>query len=462
MNNLVDEVIDIRKQDQGFLKLKISKEDIVSLVKEICNSFYGYAQINHIDFQFNTELDKASLYIDKVQMEKVFYNLLSNAFKFTQSGDWIQVNIFAKGENDIVISVDNKGVGIDPSKIGHVFERFWQDESAKTVRQVSGSGIGLSMAKGIVELHHGEIEVKSEPHQVTSFKVTLHRDANATVADMKNEEELSNQNDYELHDITDIVKPDKSVKILIVEDNAEMRNVLAEIFKQIYEVETAANGQEGLDKAVMLQPQIIVSDIMMPVMSGLEMCEKLKSDMQTSHIPIVLLTARSREEHMLEGLQTGADDYISKPFSIKILVVRCHNIIMTRRLLQQRFAQSDKTITEELSINPIDKKILNDATAIVEAHINNINFDITLFSREICMSRTLLFTKLKALTGQTPNEFILSIRLKKACEALKKNPAALISNIAFDYGFSTPSYFIRCFKSVYGITPAAYRRNNIK
>jgi len=409
MNNLVDEVIDIRKQDQGYLKLKISKENIVAVIEEICGSFYSYAQLNKIDLRFSSTLKEADLYIDKTQIEKVFYNLLSNAFKYTKPGDWISVELSAEGDNDIVISVNNLGVGIDKSKIKHVFERFWQDDSATTTRTVKGSGIGLAMAKGIVELHQGTIGVESELNGVTSFTVTLHRDANMNMeASSSADEHVAEHYIIEPQEISEMVKPDKTVKILIVEDNPEMRKVLTQIFEQIYEVYTAADGQEGLERASSLQPQMIVSDIMMPVMSGLEMCEKLKSNLQTSHIPVVLLTARNREEHTLEGLQTGADDYISKPFNIKI--------------------------------------------------IDNPDFDVATFAREMCMSRTLLFTKLKALTGQTPNDFILSLRLKKATEKLRNDPNALIADIAFDYGFSNPSYFIRCFKNAYDITPAAYRR----
>ena len=459
MNNLVDEVIDIRKQDQGYLKLKISKENIVAVIEEICCSFYSYAQLNKIDLRFSSTLKEADLYIDKTQIEKVFYNLLSNAFKYTKPGDWISVELVAEGENDIVISVNNLGVGIEKSKIKHVFERFWQDDSATTTQTVKGSGIGLAMAKGIVELHQGTIGVESEPNGITSFIVTLHRDANVNVeASSSADERVAGHYVIEPQEISEMVKPDKTVKILIVEDNPEMRKVLAQIFEQIYDVYTAADGQEGLEQASSLQPQMIVSDIMMPVMSGLEMCEKLKSNLQTSHIPVVLLTARNREEHTLEGLQTGADDYISKPFNIKILVARCNNIIQTRKLLQQRFARNDEPKVEDLPFNPIDKKMLMDATAIVESYIDNADFDVATFAREMCMSRTLLFTKLKALTGQTPNDFILSLRLKKATEKLINDPNALIADIAFDYGFSNPSYFIRCFKNAYDITPAAYRR----
>lgn len=461
MNSLVDEVIDIRKQDQGYLKLAISRENIVEVIEEICCSFYSYAQLNKIELRFSVPFRQADLYIDRRQIEKVFYNLLSNAFKYTRAGDWIAVELAEQGEQDIVISVRNPGVGIEKEKLVHVFERFWQDQTVATVNSVKGSGIGLAISKGIVELHQGTIEVESEVNGVTSFTVTLHREANAD-AEIKPSADKQPSEMYviESQEISEMVKPDKEVKILLVEDNPEMRRILVRIFEQIYEVHEAADGQEGFDLACSLQPHMIVSDIMMPVMSGLEMCGKLKSNLLTSHIPIMLLTARNTEEHTLEGLHTGADDYIPKPFNIKILVARCNNILKTRKLLQQRFAQSDESVVEDASLHPIDKKLLMDATAIVESYIDNAEFDIATFARELCMSRTVLFTKLKALTGQTPNDFILTLRLKRATEKLKNDPNALIADIAFDYGFSNASYFIKCFKNTYGITPAAYRKQN--
>ena len=376
MNTLISELLDIHKQEQGYLKLRIEHHDIVTFTKEIYMFFYEYALKKHITYKFESSEPSGELWFDSKQMQKVILNLLSNAFKYTKPGDWISVELVAEGENDIVISVNNLGVGIEKSKIKHVFERFWQDDSATTTQTVKGSGIGLAMAKGIVELHQGTIGVESEPNGITSFIVTLHRDANVNVeASSSADERVAGHYVIEPQEISEMVKPDKTVKILIVEDNPEMRKVLAQIFEQIYDVYTAADGQEGLEQASSLQPQMIVSDIMMPVMSGLEMCEKLKSNLQTSHIPVVLLTARNREEHTLEGLQTGADDYISKPFNIKILVARCNNIIQTRKLLQQRFARNDEPKVEDLPFNPIDKKMLMDATAIVESYIDNPDFD---------------------------------------------------------------------------------------
>lgn len=460
MNNLVDEVIDIRKQDQGFLNLTITKENIVAVINEVCCSFYSYAKLKKIALHFSSTLEQADLYIDKIQIEKVFYNLLSNAFKFTQPGNRITVDLCEKGDYDIVISVNNWGHGIEKEKLVHVFERFWQDHTTTTRTAIKGSGIGLSLSKEIIEQHRGSISVESEVGGVTSFIVTLHRESNAeAVTELPESKQLSNLYLIESQEISEMVPPNKEIKILLIEDNSEMLEILVRIFEPIYDVYKATNGRDGVNIACSLQPQLILSDIMMPIMSGLEMCETLKNNLETSHIPIVLLTARNTEEYMLEGLHTGADDYISKPFNIKILVARCHNIITTRKLLQQKFKLNGESIVNELPLHPIDKKLLMDATAIVESYIDNADFDVATFARELCMSRTLLFTKIKGLTGQTPNDFILSMRIQKAAEKLKNDPQALIADIALNYGFSNASYFIKCFKNAYGITPASYRRN---
>ena len=456
MNNLVDEVIDIRKQDQGYLKLKISKENIVAVIEEICGSFYSYAQLNKIDLRFSSTLKEADLYIDKTQIEKVFYNLLSNAFKYTKPGDWISVELSAEGDNDIVISVNNLGVGIDKSKIKHVFERFWQDDSATTTRTVKGSGIGLAMAKGIVELHQGTIGVESELNGVTSFTVTLHRDANMNMeASSSADEPVAEHYIIEPQEISEMVKPDKTVKILIVEDNPEMRKVLTQIFEQIYEVYTAADGQEGLERASSLQPQMIVSDIMMPVMSGLEMCEKLKSNLQTSHIPVVLLTARNREEHTLEGLQTGADDYISKPFSIAVLTSKIQNMMRTRRHMLEKYAKSLEVEPEKITFNAMDEELLKRAVSIVEENIDNFEFSTDEFAQKMNMSRSNLHLKLKAITGESAIDFIRKVRFKRATELLKSGRYT-VTEVSSMVGFNSSSYFATCFKKYIGCLPTEY------
>ena len=238
-----------------------------------------------------------------------------------------------------------------------------------------------------------------------------------------------------------------------------MTEMLCQIFKPIYEVHTATNGADGLRIARMIQPDLVLSDIMMPVLSGFEMCKQLKAGIETSHIPVVLLTAYHTEEHTLEGLLTGADDYIAKPFNVRILLARCNNIIVQRRRLQAKFR--DTTDNRELvaATSPHDRKILDDAMQIVERHLADTEFDVGCFASELGLSRTLLFTKLKGITGQTPNEFILSVRLRHAMTRLKADLRTSVAEVAYDTGFSSPSYFIRCFRKKFGMTPTAYRKH---
>lgn len=474
MNNIVDEVLDVRKQDLGYLKLVITKEDVVEMMKDIYESFRGYAQLKDVDIEFNTDLVQANLYIDRRQMEKVFYNLLSNAIKFTRDQGKITINVSSGDHDDVLVRVTNDGEGIAKDKIAHVFERFWQDTSIVVGDTVKSSGIGLAMSKDIVELHNGEISVESEVGAQTSFTVRLSYTANADKVIVGGGESARVERyKMELADMDGILEEnmvDKDVKMLIVEDNADMRELLVQIFEPMYQVLQASNGQQGYDMACEHQPQLILSDVMMPVVSGLEMCEKIKSTLETSHIPVVLLTARGSEEHTLEGLQSGADDYVAKPFNIKILVTKCNNIIKARKdfggsvldVVKAKDQTDKQGILEGSDLTPLDKKVLLDASAIVESHIDDPDFNVNTFARELCMSRTLLFSKLKALTGQTPNEFVLSIRLGRATEKLRTDPSALIADIAFEFGFSSASYFIKCFKNFHGCTPAAFRKQNYK
>lgn len=258
--------------------------------------------------------------------------------------------------------------------------------------------------------------------------------------------------------VIEVPDESKSVKMLIVEDNDEVRDMLVQLFSPIYGVSTAHNGLEGIERAREECPDIILSDIMMPGMSGVEMCSKLKNNLETCHIPIVLLTARTAEEYAVEGLQTGADDYITKPFNVKLLVARCNNLVAGRRRLQQKYLRQPDASVQMLSTNPNDQAILQKAVDLVLEHLDDVAFNIGVFAREMGLSRTYLFTKIKGLTGQSPNEFISTIRLKQAAVKLAENPRASMVDIAYSLGFSSPSYFIKCFKEMYGKTPNTYRK----
>lgn len=465
LRRLVDEIIDIRKQEAGKLKLKISENDIVSFLREMYVSFEEYAKRKKISFNLELPNPPVLLKFDPVQMEKVFFNLLSNAFKFTREGGTISMEAEDSGDSFIIRVIDN-GAGISPESISHIFERFFQDDKLNAKLSYYGSGVGLSLTKTIIDMHGGEISAESVPGERTCFTVKLSKkpvfkgetvmidDADDTSA--KHIAEYSK--DFRPEEMVAADEKDKSVHILIVEDNDDVRDMLQQIFSPIYSVTTAVNGEEGIELAKKENPDIILSDVMMPGISGFEMCSKLKNNIETCHIPIVLLTAKTAENQIIEGLQTGADDYVTKPFNVKLLVARCNNLVAGRRRLQQKYLKQPEASVSMLTSNPKEQALLEKAVDIVTRHIDSTDFNIEAFAKEMGLSRTYLFTKIKGLTGQSPNEFISSIRLKQAAVRLKENPDASMVDIAYSLGFSSPSYFIKCFKEMYGKTPNSFRK----
>ena len=254
------------------------------------------------------------------------------------------------------------------------------------------------------------------------------------------------------------IKRIPDAKMLIVEDNDSIREMLANIFKPFYQILTATNGEEGWELVRNEMPCIVVSDVVMPKMSGTELCKLIKNDFNTCHIPVVLLTARTAIEQNIEGLRIGADDYITKPFNTSLLISRCNNLVNSRILLQEKFSKQPQAAAQMLATNPIDKDILDRAMAIIEQHLDDTEFNVNVFAREMAMARTNLFTKLKAITGQTPNDFILTIRLKKGALMLRNNPELNITEISDRIGFSSSRYFSKCFKDIYHVSPLAYRK----
>ena len=469
LRELITELLDFRKQEQGHMKIKVGPHNIVNFLYENYLLFLEYASAKQINFNFEKGTDELEVWYDQKQMQKVINNLLSNAIKHTEAEDTITLSV-KKEENNVVIRVKDTGSGIDAKEIDKIFDRFYQiDPINSTDAGKSGTGIGLALTKGIVELHHGTIRVESELGKGTSFIVTL-RLGN----ELFTEEQISRNPDCvrqieipkpetdaflktELEENAPITRiPD--AKMLIVEDNESIREMLTNIFKPFYQILTAANGEEGWQLVRSEMPCIVVSDVVMPKMSGTELCKLIKSDFNTCHIPVVLLTARTAVELNIEGLRIGADDYITKPFHTNLLISRCNNLVNSRILLQEKFSKQPQTAAQMLATNPIDKDILDRAMAIIEQHLDDTEFNVNVFAREMAMARTNLFTKLKAITGQTPNDFILTIRLKKGALMLRNNPELNITEISDKIGFSSSRYFSKCFKDIYHVSPLAYRK----
>ncbi len=469
LRELITELLDFRKQEQGHMKVKVSPHDIVHFLYENYLIFMEYANSKQINLLFEKDTDSLEVWYDQKQMQKVVNNLLSNAIKHTQAEDTITLGIATEG-NEAVIRVADTGSGIDAKEADKIFDRFYQTEQPDSPGRSAGTGIGLALTKGIVELHHGTIRVESELGKGSCFIVRLQLGNSQFSAEeiSKKSEDVRQAEQPQSAEVSALLKAEleenapkrrmPDVKMVIVEDNAPIREMLAGIFRPFYRVLTAADGEEGLELVRKEMPNIVVSDVVMPKMSGTELCKQLKGDFNTCHIPVVLLTARTAIEQNIEGLRTGADDYITKPFNTNLLISRCNNLVNSRILLQEKFSKQPQAYTQMLATNPIDKDILDRATGIIEEHLDDTEFNVNIFAREMGMARTNLFTKLKAITGQTPNDFILTIRLKKGALMLRNNMELNISEISDKIGFSSSRYFSKCFKDVYHVSPLAYRK----
>ena len=469
MRELITELLDFRKQEQGYMTIKVSEHNLVDFVYESYLLFQEYAAQHQITFKFNKTQDIIPVWYDKKQFQKVMNNLISNAFKHTKEGGEITVSV-RKGNKEAVIEVIDNGSGIAQKDQDKIFDRFYQTEQSTS--SYMGTGIGLALTKGIIELHHGSIEVYSEPGEGATFSVhlktgkehftpeqicesnedfpiegNLHQDF---VQNLLNEQETLSPDSY--------AERKQDLKIVIIEDNESLREMLANIFAPFYQVFTACDGEEGWEKVQSEHPHLILSDVVMPKMSGMDLCKLVKENWETCHIPVVLLTARTSIEHSMEGLRLGADDYITKPFNINILLSRCNNLINNRIMLQEKFSKHPQETPHITATNPMDKEFIDKAMKIIDQHIDNMDFNVDMFAREIGIARSKLFTKLKDITGKTPYDFIVTIRLKRAAILLKEHPELNISEISDRLGFSSPRQFSKSFKEKYQVVPQAYRK----
>lgn len=460
LKNLISELLDFRKQEQGHLKIKVSNEDVVAFLNEIYLSFIELAKHSEIQYNFIAPSKTIPLWFDKLQMEKVFYNLLSNAFKFTEQNGQIDVCI-EEVSDGIRIEIKDNGKGISKEHIDRIFDRYYQLENVSS-NHSAGTGIGLALSKGIVEAHKGKIMVSSKIGNGSNFMVSLPLGKNHFSAEEISQQDSqlkisSDQPEFTSSLENSEIKTDHEHSLLIVEDNPEVREFLKDLLHPYFNISLASNGIQGLEMAKELQPTLVLSDVLMPKMSGTEMCSNLKTNFDTSHIPVILLTARTAETHKIEGLETGADDYITKPFNTKVLIARIVNIINNRKAVQDKFNQDPSFSVQKITSNQIDQKFLEQAKETILKNLDNSKYDVISFASDMGLGRTSLFSKLKGITGKTPNEFINSIRLDKASRMLKLNQELTISEIAYSCGFSTPHYFSKSFKKHFGESPSQYR-----
>ncbi|AOW11396.1 hypothetical protein EM308_13330 [Flavobacterium gilvum] len=463
---LVNELLDFRKADSGNLRLYFFEEDIVSAAKEIFNHFQTLAEAKNIQYTFKSSHDSILVYFDRDQMEKVFFNLLANAFKFTQNEGSISLEI-SLNDQQVEIMVTDNGKGIDIDNIDDIFKSFYQ------AGQNIGTGIGLTLSKSLVELHKGKITVASKPSTETetgktTFTVVLQLGKNhLSEIDIAPTPIIENHdykeiNEYTPEDIIDdavIEDKTKTANILIVEDNDEVREFIRQSLENQYHVYESENGLEGWKNAIQTLPDLIISDVMMPIMDGLELCKKLKTDVRTSHIPVIMLTAKSASIHQIHGLQHGADAYITKPFSDQILQLNIRNLLSLKGSLQKKYSEQLLQLpiitTEESSQEEV---FLQKLQQIIEENIANTNLDLGFITAEIGMSKSVLYKKFSALTNLSLNEFIKTQRLKHAVTFFQKGETNILS-VALQVGFNDAKYFSREFKKMYGITPNDYIKN---
>lgn len=478
---LITELLDFRKQEQGFQKLKVEYQDFGIFVKGICDQFAEIAREKQIDYSFDCR-EEVKVWFDPLQMQKVVFNLLSNAFKYTPKGKSVQV-VVKRLHEEVELSVADKGCGIPLDAQTKIFERFYQvNETSKD--GILGSGIGLALTKVIVEAHHGIISVQSEPGAGSTFSVRLRLgNAHFTREELEHEKvTVANNGWIQLwaeqsvkfvetgeqlmpeSEKGDDGEPSGEPTILIVEDDEDMGEMLQTLFAPTYKVYRAVDGKQGFEMACDLHPDLVLSDVMMPIMSGKELCYKIKNSLELAYTPVVLLTAQVSEEHTMEGYMFGADDYVAKPFNAKLLLVRCGNLLKNKRRLLETYNKRsvDSLVQGAEKKDTGDGEVVRKAAQIVRQHIGDLDFDMKQLAEELCMGRTKMFSSLKNATGLTPNEFVVKIKLEEGLRLLKDFPQYNISEISYRLGFSSPRYFSRCFKDFYGVSPQNYRKKDFE
>lgn len=476
---LVNQLLEFRKMDEDQVQLSPQSSDMVSFVQEVKTAFDGLAESRGINYQLNTSLQRIPICFDPDKMEKIVYNLLSNAFKFTRQRVEVDIRqskrVVESGEPPkpvVLISITDDGSGISPQHRDRIFDRFYQVQPGhgQTGGELpQGTGIGLAYAKALVEMHGGGLELESTPGKGSRFTIWLPLDAQDLDCGPQQQLEMPElvveQETEAAHLNPTVALPEMLVKtgtkptLLIVEDNEDVRHFLRMSFEPYFTIAEAENGERGIVKALDLLPDLILSDIMMPQKSGIELCQTLKTDDRTSHIPIVLLTANQSEEKLVIGLETGADDYITKPFKFRLLKARIFNLIHNREMLKQRFSQNILQPEPDQPPSP-DEQFLQKAIRIVEDNLNESEFGVSDFAKALGMSRSVLYRKFSALTDQSVKEFINIIRLKRAAEMLKLGVCDSISEVAYSVGFSDAQYFSKKFKKHYNMTPTAYMSAN--
>lgn len=475
--HLVNQLMDYRRAELGVFSLKVKPVGIRRIIEKDFLFYERVAQKKKIAYNFYSDLEDKLVLCDPHYLELMVNNLLSNAFKYTGEGKSISLTLQEK-DNTLLLQVADTGNGIPIDKQGKIFERFYQVDN-----EHPGSGIGLSLVQRLVELHHGRIELESREGEGSTFSIYLPTDERSykpeEYATVDKEEQQYTTNAQVMYTLDTDNEPVETLPtvdgeegeaektgnrehILVVEDNADIRHYLAEKLKQYFSVSEAANGDEAL--ALLKEKndiELILTDVMMPGTDGIQLCKRVKQNLQTSHIPVIILSAKADVKEQLEGLQVGADDYIPKPFAMPVVLAKIRNLFRMRYLVRQRYSQSQEVEPDKIALNTLDQELLEKAVRVVEAHMDDVEFSTEQFAREMCMSRSGLHAKLKALTGESTNDFIRKIRFNRAAQLLKEGRYT-VAEVSMMVGFNTPSYFASSFKKYFGCQPSEYGKKTME
>ncbi|MDR3220181.1 MAG: response regulator [Dysgonamonadaceae bacterium] len=466
LKKLLQQILDFRKVESGNMKLKIAQGDIALFIKEIClNNFEPLLNKKQILFSFYSESEQLPAYFDADKIDKILFNLLSNAFKYTPENGKIKVELKPYTQNDhawISVIINDTGIGIAPENKDKIFTRFYSDKRGNAVET---NGIGLSLTKDLLTLHHGFIEVESKLNEGTTFtfKIPIDRmsydEKELNIPDrLIDDDHTDATNDWDAIQEKDLHADEiekEDTHILLVEDNEELLHLMHHIFSKRRHVVMAKNGLEAIDVLKKNEIDIVISDVMMPEMDGLQLCRKLKADIETSHIPVILLTARNSAEDRIDCYNAGANGYISKPFDLKVLEARITNFLLNKNHKQNEFRLDSNINISILQTSSMDKKYLDKAIEIIKNNLLDTDFDVNRLAENLFVSKSSLYRKIKSITGLSPVEFVRNIRLKCAIQMLKEGICS-ISEVAYSSGFSSPKYFATCFKEEFNVTPSEY------
>ncbi len=472
MLRLINQLLDFRKIQNEKMKLKISQLDLVKFVTDICENFTLYANKKKIGFKVECQQKAIPVWVDPDKLDVVLFNILSNAFKFTPEGKSVKVKIKTNQENNTaLIQIKDEGVGIQEDKIPILFERYTSLSAEK--KYFNSTGIGLALSKEIIRLHKGDILVKSRPSHGSIFTISLllgnehfnPEDIENKLPDIKKVLEANDEPaimlDEAISEIPETNNNEKKPVILVVEDNLDVSNYIFHILEKDFHVTCVSNGEKGLDTARRSNPDLIITDIMMPVMDGIEMTKRIKKNFTVSHIPVIMLTAKSNFDDQIEGIESGAEAYILKPFNPVYLLAICKNFIHQRRIILERFPEKSTIDPGDIKINSKDEDFLNNVIKLIQKHYNDPEFNVEKLVELSAVGRTVFYNKLKGLTGLSPVEFLREMRLKIAARVLSQNEYN-VAEVAYMTGFNDEKYFSRCFKAQFGKSPSEYKKEFVE